>query len=108
MDGYIETFSDDVGARLTGIRRRIHAAVPGVTETISYQMPTFTLDRRPLVHMAAWKRYISLYPAPAGDEEFERLAGPYRAQRSTLRFPHNQPIPYDLIDRLLELLVRLR
>ena len=108
MDGYIVTFPDDVRERLTEIRRRIHAAVPELTETISYQMPTFTLDGRPLVHMAAWKRYISLYPAPFGDEEFERQAAQYRAQRSTLRFPHNQPIPYDVIDRLLELLVRLR
>lgn len=108
MDGYIEAFPDDVRDRLTDIRRRIHAAVPGLTETISYQMPTFNLDGRPLVHMAAWKRYISLYPAPAGDEEFERAAAPYRAQRSTLRFPHNQPVPYGLVDRLLELLVRIR
>jgi uncharacterized protein YdhG (YjbR/CyaY superfamily) len=108
MDGYIEAFSDDVRGRLTELRRRFHAAVPGLTETISYQMPTFILDGRPLVYLAAWKRYISLYPAPSGDETFEREVAAYRAQRSTLRFPHNQPMPYDLIDRVLELLVRLR
>jgi uncharacterized protein YdhG (YjbR/CyaY superfamily) len=78
---------------------------PEAAETITYQMPTFTLDGRHLVHVAAWKQHIGLYPLPSGDEAFERELAPYRAARGTARFPLRQPVPYDLIGRLVALLV---
>ena len=72
---------------------------------MSYQMPTFTLGGKHLVYVAAWKRHISVYPVPTGEAAFERDIAPYRAAKGTLRFPLNEPIPYDLIDRVMAQLV---
>ena len=105
---YIGSFPAGVQAILEQVRRAILDAVPGAGETISYQIPTFTLGGRPLLHFAGWKRHISLYPAPAGDEAIERRLGPYRSARSTLKFPLSQPVPYDLIAQVAELRVRQR
>lgn len=105
---YIGSFPADVQAILEQVRRAILDAVPGAGETISYHMPTITLGGRPLLHFAGWKHHISLYPAPAGDEAFERRLGPYRSARSTLKFPLSQPVPYDLIAQVAELSVRRR
>jgi uncharacterized protein YdhG (YjbR/CyaY superfamily) len=69
-------------------------------------MPTITLNGRDLVYFAAWKRHISLYPIPAVDEAFDRELEPYKAAKGTLRFPLARPIPYGLIQRLVELRVK--
>ena len=70
-------------------------------ETISYAMPAITLDGKELLHFAAWTRHISLYSIPAVDDALARDLAPYRAARGTLRFPLGEPIPYEVIARLV-------
>ena len=108
IDDYVAGFPPDVQEILQEIRRVAHAAVPGMAETIKYQMPTLTLDGTSLVHFAGWKHHLSLYPEPQADEELERELDPYRAGRGTLRFRLDQPIPYALIGRVVQQLARQR
>ena len=82
--------------------------VPTAGETIKYDMPTMTLDGTSLVHFAAWKHHISLYPMFYGDPAFEQDMAPYAGDKGTVKFPLREPIRYDLIARLVELLVAAR
>ena len=97
IDEYIGTFPADVRVILEEVRRTIHEAVPGAGETISYHMPTITVDGRSVITFAGWKRHIALYPGPSGDEDYEREIAPYRTGTATLNFPLKNPIPYPLI-----------
>lgn len=97
---YIASYPADVQPVLERIRAAILAAIPDAGETISYHIPTFTLDGHALLYFAGWKRHVSIYPVPAGDAEFGRLTEPYLAAKSTLKFPLSKPIPYDLIERV--------
>jgi uncharacterized protein YdhG (YjbR/CyaY superfamily) len=108
IDDYIDTFPAHVQAILQEVRRRMGSVVPTAEETISYGIPTFTLDGRYLVYFAGWKHHISVYPVPTGDATFEREIEPYRAGKGTLKFPLAEPIPYDLIERVAALLVKER
>ncbi|MGH2930556.1 MAG: iron chaperone, partial [Solirubrobacteraceae bacterium] len=103
---YIGSFPADVQTILERVRRTIRSAAPDAEETISYQMPTFTLAGGARIYVAAWKDHVSLYPLPAGGEALERELAPYRAAKSTARFPLRQPIPYELIERLVVLHAR--
>ena len=47
-----------------------------------------------------------MYPLPAGDAEFEKSVDPYRAAKSTVKFPLNKPIPLDLVARIVKLLAQ--
>ena len=90
---------------LSQIRQTIHAAVPGSGETISYNIPAMTLGGKRYVHFAGWAKHVSLYPAPDLDESEAGYAlaaelEPYQGGKGTLKFPLNQPIPYDLIGRV--------
>ena len=108
IDDYIASFPTDVQAILEAVRQSIRKAAPGTEETISYQMPTFTLNGKGLVCFGSWKRHIGFYGIHAVDVALEQELSPYRAAKSTLRFPLREPIPYDLIERLVALLMRNR
>jgi len=108
VDDYIRTFPEDVQGILERIRRIMREAAPAAVETISYGMPTLLLDGKHLVHFAAWKHHVSVYPVPAADEAdeaFEREIAPYRSGRSTAKFPLAHPVPYELIEVLATHLV---
>jgi uncharacterized protein YdhG (YjbR/CyaY superfamily) len=102
IDEYIAGFPGNVQALLEQIRATIRKAAPGAQETISYQMPTFTLDGSYLVYFAAYKKHIGLYPAPIGVAEFEQDLAAYRAGKGTVRFPLDKPIPFDLISKIVK------
>lgn len=108
VDDYVGSFPEDVQVILEQVRRTMREAAPAADETISYQIPTLALDGRYLVHFAAWKNHLAVYPAPVGDDAFEQEIAPYRAARSTARFPLRKPIPYDLIGRLVALRAKQR
>jgi uncharacterized protein YdhG (YjbR/CyaY superfamily) len=90
------------------IRGCIRSVVPGVGETISYSMPTFTLDGLPLVHVAAWKKHIGLYPLPPLDGDLAEAVAPYRAATDTMQLTYARPIPYDLVERVVAVLLQQR
>jgi uncharacterized protein YdhG (YjbR/CyaY superfamily) len=100
VDEYIESFPADVQAVLQRVRRTIREALPDAEETISYHLPTFTLDGVVVVHFAGWKNHVSVYPAPTGNDDFAQELAPYRSAKSTLKFPIREPVPYDLIGQV--------
>lgn len=102
IDEYIAAFSPEVQAILEKIRSTIRNAAPDARETISYQMPAFTLNGV-LVYFAAFKKHIGLYPPVSGDAELETAISPYAGEKGNLRFPLDQPIPYELIERIVKL-----
>jgi uncharacterized protein YdhG (YjbR/CyaY superfamily) len=108
VDAYIESFPPEVQVILEEIRRRIHSAAPGTEEIISYQIPTVTLDGKYLVYFAGWKRHVSIYPIQTLDEPLEEEVSVYRSGKDTVQFPLNEPIPYDLIERIVGELVEKR
>lgn len=105
IDEYVTDFPDDVQKTLQEIRTTIRKAAPDAKETISYKMPTFTLKGL-LISFAAHKNHIGLYPAPRGSEKFNKELSPYRAAKSTVRFPLDEPVPFELIRQIVKLRVK--
>jgi uncharacterized protein YdhG (YjbR/CyaY superfamily) len=106
IDKYIAGFPNDVQEMLEKIRMTIRKAVPEVEETISYQIPTFTLNGKYLVYFAAYKKHIGLYPAPRGNEKFKKELSGYEGGKGTVRFPLDKPIPFGLIERIVKFRVK--
>jgi len=105
IDEYIAGFPPDVQDILHKIRTTIKEAAPDAEEAIRYQMPTFVLQGN-LVHFAAFKNHIGLYPTPSGTERFRMELAPYETGKGSIRFPLNKPIPYGLISRIVEFRVK--
>lgn len=105
IDEYITAFTPDVQALLERVRVAISRAAPHAQETISHGIPTFMLNGV-LVHFAAFKNHIGLYPPVTGDTRLEKAIAGYAGAKGNLRFPLDQPIPYDLIERIVKLRVK--
>ncbi len=105
IDEYIAGSPIAVQPILARIRKTVAAAAPGAQELISYRMPAFRLHRI-LVYFAAFKTHIGLYPPVAGDARLKKALSPYAGPKGNLRFPLDQPIPYDLIKRIVQLRVK--
>jgi uncharacterized protein YdhG (YjbR/CyaY superfamily) len=101
IDEYIANFPAGVQKILQKLRATIKAAAPGAQEKISYQMPTFFLKGN-LVHFAAYKKHIGFYPAPRGIEVFKAELSAYKGAKGSVQFPIDQPLPLDLIRRIVE------
>ena len=105
IDEYIDTFPEEVRQRLRAVRQVIRETAPEAEETIKYRMPTLTFHGN-LVHFAAFKDHIGLYPTTSPMEAFrEQLAG-YKTAKGTIRFPMDQPLPLPLIREIVEFRVR--
>lgn len=108
VDDYVAALPVDVAVRMDELRRVVRSVVPDVAETISYAMPTFVLDGRPLLHAAAWKHHIGLYPLPALDAALEREVAPWRGTEDTLKLPHRTAFPTRLVERVVAVLLEQR
>ncbi len=105
IDGYISKFPADVQAILQKVRETIRHAAPEAKETISYMMPAF-MQHGILVYFAAWAKHIGMYPPISGNKTLEKAIARYAGPKGNLQFPLDEPIPYDLIGKLVKLRVK--
>ena len=102
IDEYIASFPEDKQVLLESMRATIKAAAPGAEERISYGMPSFALNGY-LVYFAATKNHIGLYPASSGvPEAFNDELSKYKGTKGSVHFPYGQPLPMELITRIVQ------
>ena len=100
VDDYISTFPDEVQTILERVRRAAHEAVPGAGEMISYNMPAFR-DQRVFMYFAAFKKHIGIYPPVDQDLALVQELAKFRGPKGNLSFPLTQPLPMELIERVI-------
>ena len=105
IDEYIAQFPKSVQEILEEIRQVIRTAAPEAEEKISYQMPTFYLQGN-LVHFAAYKNHIGFYPAPTGIDAFKEDLSMYKGAKGSVQFPLREPIPLELIRKIVAFRVK--
>lgn len=105
IDGYISQSPADTQAILEQVRATISSAAPDAKEVISYMMPAFK-QHGILVYFAAWQKHIGLYPPISGDKTLEKAVARYAGPKGNLQFPLDEPMPLDLIERIVKLRVK--
>ena len=105
IDEYISAYPEHVRQRLELLRKTISDLAPGVSETISYGIPTFKLNGN-LVHFAAYKNHIGFYPTPSALQAFKDELDTYETSKGTVKFPLDEPLPLDLIKKIVEFRVK--
>ena len=101
IDEYIAGFPENVRDILEELRQVIRQAAPQAEEAMRYGIPTFRFNGN-LVHFAAFKNHIGFYPTPSAIETFKEELSPYKQAKGSVQFPIDKPIPYDLIQKIVE------
>lgn len=102
VDAYISTYPEEVREKLELIRKTIRESAPGAVESISYGMPAFKLNNKPLAYFAAMKSHYGFYPTPSGIESFTEVLKDYKTSKGAIQFPMDKPLPLDLIKRIVK------
>nr|WP_312578533.1 DUF1801 domain-containing protein [Sedimentibacter sp.] len=100
IDEYIIQFPVEVQKKLQVLRFTIKEAAPDAAEKISWKMPTFYLYGN-LVHFAAHKNHIGLYPGESGIENFKNRLIEYKSSKGAVQFPLDKPLPLDLVSDIV-------
>ena len=96
IDEYIAMQDEAVQPRLQEVRGIIHSAIPEAEERISWSMPTFWKGRN-LIHFAASKKHLGLYPGDEATRVFAEALKDFDVSKGAIRIPWNRALPEALI-----------
>ena len=99
VDEYIELQAESVQLKLREIRTILQAAIPDAEECISWSMPTYRKGRN-IIHFAASKKHIGLYPGGEATTVFAEELTEFNVSKGTIRLPYDKELPVDLITRI--------
>ncbi len=101
VDEYIKIFPNDIQSILEKVRQIIIKNAPKADESISYGMPAYKTNGKPLVYFAGYKNHIGFYATPTGHLEFSEELSKYKQGKGSVQFSLDKPIPFDLIQRIV-------
>nr|WP_319266646.1 DUF1801 domain-containing protein [uncultured Draconibacterium sp.] len=102
VDKYISAFSTDTQSKLVQIREIIQTNAPDAIESISYGMPAYKLNKKPLVYFGGFEKHIGFYATPSGHEKFKNQLFTFKQGKGSVQFPINQALPLDLIAEIVK------
>ncbi len=100
VDEYIHSFPETTQKQLQHIRAIIRSVIPQAEEVISYKMPAYKLNRV-IVYFAGYAKHIGFYPTGSGIAHFQHEFGHYKSSKGAVQFPIDQPLPVELIERIV-------
>ncbi len=96
IDEYISVQYESVQPFLKQIQETLRATLPDAQERISWRMPTYWLKRN-IIHFAAFKNHIGLYPGDKAMIHFADSLKEYKTSKGALQLPYDRPLPLELI-----------
>lgn len=108
IEKYISQFDPEIQSRLSELRELFFEVQPECEESIRYNMPACKVGKYHL-YFAAYKKHIGFYPV-YGLTELEEDLSMYRGKGTmdSLHFKHNEPLPIDLIKKIINLKSQLQ
>jgi uncharacterized protein YdhG (YjbR/CyaY superfamily) len=101
IDTYINSFDNEMKAHLTKLRGIIREVAPKAHEQMSYGMPAYKLNGKPLVYFGGFAHHVGFYATPNGHDAFKEEFAKYKQGKGSVQFPNDQPLPVDLIRRVV-------
>ena len=102
VDEYIKSYPKDMQTILESLRATIKKVTPEAVESMSYGMPGYKLNNKPLVYFGGFKKHIGFFPTPNGIKTFEKELSKYKTSKGTAQFPLDQPLPMNLITQIIK------
>lgn len=101
VEMYLNAFSGEVREKLETLRMLILSVDPTIEESISYGMPAYKLNKKPLSYFAGYAYHIGFYATPNTHESFKEQLKNYKQGKGSVQFPLDQDLPIDLIKEMI-------
>ncbi|MBK7028569.1 MAG: DUF1801 domain-containing protein [Bacteroidales bacterium] len=102
IGNYILQFPENVQEILNKLRKLIKEIAPEAVESMAYGMPAYKLNKKPLVYYAAYPKHLGFYATPTGHAKFMVELSKFKQGKGSVQFPLDQPVPFDLIERIVK------
>lgn len=102
IKNYIATFPKEVQARLIQLHEMILNENASIEEHFAYKMPAYRLHGKPLIYYAGYAKHIGVYAMSIAHENFKDELKGYKQGKGSVQFPLNEPLPLDLIQRMIK------
>jgi uncharacterized protein YdhG (YjbR/CyaY superfamily) len=106
VDTYIASFPEETQVLLKSMRKIIQENAPESEESISYGMPAYKIQGKPLVYFAGYKRHIGFYATPTGHNAFTEELSKYKQGKGSVQFPLTEELPLALIEKIVRFKVQ--
>lgn len=102
IDAYLSELDEPKRSTLETLRASILKVVPEAQQCISYGLPAFRIGGKVVAGFAAFKNHLSYLPHSGSvlDQLRDELSS-YSGTKSSLHFPHDQPLPDELVAQLV-------
>ena len=102
IDEYIAAQDPKIRKTLDSVRATIADTIPDAEEKISWGMPTWK-KKHNLIHFAAQKHHIGLYPGPEAVESFRNVLDHkgFRYSKGAIQIPYDK-VELDLVEMIAE------
>ncbi|MRI02283.1 DUF1801 domain-containing protein [Kriegella sp. EG-1] len=102
VNQYISNFPEEVQFKLEKIRDTIKINAPEAIEYISYGMPAYKLNKKPLVYFGGFKEHIGFYATPSGHQHFKKELSKHKQGKGSVQFKLKEPLPLALIAAIVK------
>lgn len=106
IDEYLEGVTPVQKNELSRVRRIVKEMVPGGEDAISYGMPTIKYKGKNLIHFAAFKNHMSIFPTAGPTEVLKEQLKDFSTSKGTIQFTAEKNVPEELIKEIV--LLRLK
>lgn len=101
IDEYISAQGDVARPVLAKVRTAIKEAIPDAEERIAWNMPTFW-KKKNIIHFAAHKNHLGLYPGAEAIEHFKERLASYQTSKGAVQFQYAEPVPLDVVREMAQ------
>lgn len=105
IEEYIDAAPPETQERLWKLHETIRTAAPGASEALKWSMPAYSYQKI-LVTFAVFKNHIGFYPMPSAVKAFKKDLSEYKTAEGSIQFPHDRPLPFPLIKRIVKFRVK--
>lgn len=102
IDSYISSFDKEIRSILHKVKATIEKAAPKAVAGISYGMPAYKLNEKPLAYFAANKNHVGFYPTSSPINEFKDQLVKFKTSKGAVQFPYDQTLPVGLVTKMVK------
>jgi uncharacterized protein YdhG (YjbR/CyaY superfamily) len=102
IDSYLGLLPLSQRVELERVRLIVKRSAPDAVESMTYGLPAFKYNGKPLIYFGGFKNHMSLFPTSGPTETLKSKLRGYKISKGTIQFTEKNPLPSALIENIVQ------